>query len=104
LPQLRIKLACHCTIKVILLVIAGRLAARAWQQASTIVRTFVPGNTVWMSAAAGMLFLDAPARLCTSYARGEQQQVGIALITVTILGTAAGLWRLSQSCAIAPSA
>jgi hypothetical protein len=51
-----------------------------------------------------MLFLDAPARLCTSYARGEQQQVGIALITVTILGTAAGLWRLSQSCAIAPSA
>jgi hypothetical protein len=84
------------TIKVISLVIAGRLAARAWQQASTIVRTFVAGNTVWMSATAGMLFLDAPARLCTSYGRGEQQQVGIALIAATILGTALGVWRLSS--------
>lgn len=81
--------------KVISLLLAGAVGARAWASASTLVRTFVAGNSVWMMASVGMLYLDAPARLCTSYARSEQQQVGIALISLTVLATALGLWRLS---------
>lgn len=81
--------------KVISLVLAGAVGGRAWTRASALVRTFVAGNSLWMMATVGMFYLDAPARLCTSYARSEQQQVGIALIAITVLATALGLWHLS---------
>lgn len=81
--------------KVLSLVLAGAVGGRAWTRASALVRTFVAGNSIWMMATVGMFYLDAPARLCTSYARSEQQQVGIALIAITVLATALGFWHLS---------
>lgn len=72
-------------LKGVTLVLAGFLGFQAWQRATTVVRTFVFGNTIWMTAVAGMLFLDADARLCTSYGAREQKQAGIALIAFTII-------------------
>lgn len=89
--------------KVMSLLLAGAAGVRAWARASALVRTFVAGNSVWMMASVGMLYRDAPARLCTSYARSEQQQVGIALISLTVLATALGLWRLSTRRATGPT-
>ena len=66
------------------LVVAGALAWHSWRMASTIVRTFTLGNTVWMSATIGMLLLDAPTRLCTTYGTSDQRGTGIALIALTI--------------------
>lgn len=71
--------------KAVTLVLAGFLGFEAWQRASTVVRLFVFGNTIWMTAVAGMLFLDTNERLCTTYGAGEQKQAGIALIAVAIL-------------------
>lgn len=79
-------------IKACTLVAAGALTVPAWRAASPLARTFVVGNSAWMTATFGLLYLDAPARLCTSYGRGEQQQVGIALVATTILAVALA-WR-----------
>lgn len=67
------------------MLLAGAFGYSAWQQASTVVRTFVFGNAAWMTAVAGMLFLDARERLCTTYGAGEQKQAGVALISVTVI-------------------
>lgn len=71
--------------KVLSLVLAGAMGRVAWGQATWPVRTFVFGNTAWMTASAGLVFLDTPARLCTSYGQGEQRQAGVALIVVTVM-------------------
>jgi hypothetical protein len=71
--------------KVLSLVLAGAVGRVAWSHAAWPVRTFVFGNTAWMTASAGLLFLETPARLCTSYGRGEQQQAGVALMAVTVI-------------------
>jgi hypothetical protein len=92
--------------KLLSLVAAGWLAVRAWRVATTLARTFVAGNTIWMTATVGMLYLDAPIRLCTSYRRGEQQHVGIALITITVLAAAAASWqvlRTQRTMAVSPA-
>lgn len=73
------------TAKMLSLVAAGAVGRQAWRQASPVLRTFACGNTAWMMASAGLVFLEAPARLCTSYGQAEQRQAGIALITLTIM-------------------
>lgn len=77
--------------KVVSLVTAGAVGRRAWHDAPALLRTFIFGNTAWMTATAGMLFLDTPARLCTSYGQSEQRQAGIALIAVTTLAVLVAL-------------
>ncbi len=79
------------------LVLAGLLASQAWHRSSAVVRTFVAGNSAWMMATIGVLYLDTPARLCTSYGRGEQQQTGIALVALTVLAVVLGWWRLTRT-------
>ncbi len=66
------------------LVAAGGIALASWQMASAIVRTFFVGNAAWMSATIGMLLLDAPVRLCTSYGASDQRETGIVMIALTI--------------------
>lgn len=90
-------------LKAVSLVLAGLLAGRAWRRSSAVVRTFVAGNSAWMMATIGVLYLDTPARLCTSYGRGEQQQTGIALVALTVLTVALGWWHLTRA-APAPTA
>ena len=73
-------------LKLLSLVAAGMIALHSWRVASAIVRTFVLGNMAWMTATIGMLLLDAPERLCTSYGASDQQETGIAMIALTIVG------------------
>ena len=54
---------------------------------------FVAGNLAWMMASAGMLYIDAPERLCVNYLQGDQRQTGIALVLVAI---ALGVMALRQ--------
>ncbi len=75
-------------LKVLSLVLAGVIALHSWRVASAIVRTFVIGNMAWMAATIGMLLLDAPVRLCTSYGSSDQRETGIAMIALTIAGAA----------------
>lgn len=42
----------------------------------------------WMMATIGMLLLDAPVRLCTSYGSSDQRETGIAMIALTVAGVA----------------
>jgi hypothetical protein len=81
-------------LKIGSLLAIGWLAVHAWRHASWVARTFVAGNSLWMMATIGMWYLDAPNRLCTSYARSDQQQVGITLIGITVLAVVAGGWWL----------
>ncbi len=73
-------------LKLLSLVAAGAIALHSWRSASAIVRTFVIGNMAWMTATIGMLLLDAPVRLCTSYGASDQRETGIAMIALTIAG------------------
>lgn len=82
--------------KVVSLVAAGAVGRRAWHDAPPLLRTFAFGNTAWMTATAGMLFLDTPARLCTSYGQSEQRQAGLALIAVTTLAVLVALRSLRR--------
>ena len=75
-------------LKLLSLVAAGAIARHSWHVASAIVRTFVLGNMAWMTATVGMLLLDAPARLCTSYGASDQRETGIAMIALTMAGVA----------------
>lgn len=81
-------------LKAVSLVLAGRLSLPAWRESTHVVRTFVAGNSAWMTATVGVLYLDTPARLCTSYGRAEQQQAGIALVAITVIALTGGGWWL----------
>ena len=75
-------------LKLLSLVAAGAIARYSWRVASAIVRTFVIGHMAWMTATIGMLLLDAPVRLCTSYGSSDQRETGIAMIALTVAGVA----------------
>lgn len=70
-------------LKFITLVIAGAIGAQSWRIAPTIVRVFVAGNALWMTATVGMLLLDAPVRLCVRYGAADQQHTGYAMLGIT---------------------
>jgi cation transport ATPase len=84
-------------IKMLSLVGTGAAGAWAWNRCSTLVRTFALGNSAWMMVTVGMLYLDAPQRLCTTYARSDQQQTGVGLVVLTVVGGALAIWVLVRS-------
>jgi len=70
--------------KIFSLVAAGALAHRSWQRATTMVRAFVVGNSLWMNATIGLLLIDAPNRLCTSYTTNDQAIAGYGLVGIAV--------------------
>jgi hypothetical protein len=70
--------------KVLSLAVAGALAERSWQRAHVMVRAFVVGNSLWMSATVGLLLIDAPNRLCANYTTNDQGVTGFALVGLSI--------------------
>ncbi|MEP6969468.1 MAG: hypothetical protein ABJA49_03450 [Betaproteobacteria bacterium] len=65
--------------------LAGWWLADSWRRLDPEVLLFCIGNIAWMTATAGMLYLDAPQRLCVNYLQDDQRQAGIGLVLLAIL-------------------
>lgn len=81
--------------------LAGYAIAGGWPRMDDALRLYVLGNFAWMSATAGLLYLDTPQRLCVSYLQGDQRMAGIGLV---LAACAAGVIALRLSTAQAPLA
>ena len=60
--------------------LVGWLLADSWRRMDTELRIFFVGNLVWMLATVGLLYVDAPARLCANYLQDDQRRTGIGLV------------------------
>ncbi|ODT35226.1 MAG: hypothetical protein ABS55_09455 [Lautropia sp. SCN 70-15] len=71
--------------------LAGWTIADGWGRLDPELRLWVLGNLAWMTGTAGLLYLDAPQRLCVNYLQDDQRHTGIALIALAALLGALGL-------------
>ena len=65
--------------------LTGCVLARSWYRMAPEVLLFFVGNLTWMTATAGMLYLDSPARLCVNYLMDDQRTTGVGLIVLALL-------------------
>lgn len=65
--------------------VSGWLLGASIRRAPTIVKLFFLGNFCWMSAIAGIIYLEQPARLCNAYLLDDQDWTGRGLIALAIL-------------------
>lgn len=82
--------------------LAGWLLADSWRRMDTEVLLFFVGNLAWMAATAGLLYIDAPTRLCVNYLQDEQRHAGIGLVLLAILLGALALRRATTGHASEP--
>jgi len=75
--------------------LAGWLLADGWRRMDAELLLFAVGNLAWMAATAGLLYLDAPARLCVNYLQDDQRHTGIGLIALAALAGALVLRRVA---------
>jgi hypothetical protein len=69
---------------------AGFLMADSWRRMAPELVLFFAGNLAWMSATAGMLYMDTSQRLCANYLIDEQHTTGVGLIVLAfVLGAMA---------------
>ena len=81
----------------------GGWLCHSWQRMAPEVLWFFIGNLAWMSATAGMLYWDTPARLCVNYLIDDQRHTGIGLVLMSLaLGVLA--WRQTRRCGSAHGA
>lgn len=73
--------------------LAGWWLADSWRRMDAEVLLFFVGNLTWMAATAGLLYLDAPARLCVSYLQDDQRHAGVGLVLLALLLGALALRR-----------
>jgi hypothetical protein len=73
---------------------AGLLLPGMLARANTITQLFFLGNFTAMTAIAGMLYQDAPERLCNYYLRDDQLIAGTGLVIYAI--AAALAWLVCQ--------
>lgn len=65
--------------------LAGWWLADSWRRLDPEVLLFFIGNIAWMTATAGMLYLDTPQRLCVNYLQDDQRHAGIGLVLLAIV-------------------
>lgn len=78
--------------KILSLVVAGLLLPASLTRANTIIQLFFLGNFASMSAFVGLLYQEAPSRLCNAYLQGDQQNAGVGLVVIAL--AAPVLWYL----------
>lgn len=74
--------------------LAGWCLADSWHRMEAEVMLFLVGNLAWMMATAGLLYIDAPTRLCVNYLQDDQRHAGIGLVLLALLLGALALWRV----------
>ncbi len=79
------------------LIAAGAALPLSWQAAPPVVQAFFVGNWAWMSAAVGLLYTDAPARLCNFYLLDQQTVAGRGLVVLALLVPLAWIVSLVRS-------
>lgn len=70
--------------------LVGLALPQALRAAPPAIILFFAGNWVWMSATAGLLYVDAPQRLCLSYMEDSQRHAGAGLLVAAVAMTIAG--------------
>lgn len=65
--------------------LAGWWLADGWRRMDAEVMLFSIGNLAWMAATAGLLYVDAPTRLCVNYLQDDQRQAGVGLVLLALL-------------------
>jgi hypothetical protein len=75
--------------KWVALLACGAALQLSWQRAGALVQGFFLGNLLPMTAAAGQLFQDAPARLCNAYLLDDQVRLGQGLVLLSVLAAVA---------------
>ncbi len=73
--------------------LAGWMLADGWRRLHAEVLLFFVGNLAWMTATAGLLYVDAPVRLCVNYLQGDQRRAGVGLVVLAGLMAGVGLRR-----------
>lgn len=76
--------------------LAGWLLADSWRRLDPEVLLFLVGNIAWMTATAGMLYLDTPQQLCVNYLQDDQRHAGIGLVLLAIGLGATAIRRAMQ--------
>lgn len=59
---------------------AGLVLGRSWHALGAVLRMFFLANMAWMGVTAGILYAEAPTRLCVRYLQGEQLLAGAGLV------------------------
>jgi hypothetical protein len=72
------------SLKLLALVASGAALALSWQRAGTVIQAFFLGNVLPMLAVVGTLVQDSPVRLCNAYRLDDQQNLGVALLGVSV--------------------
>ncbi len=71
--------------KVVSVVLSGWLVRLSLRAATVVVQSFFLINWAWMTATAGVLYQEAPQRLCSTYLLGDQVWTGIGLVALAAL-------------------
>ena len=80
--------------------LAGWWLADNWRRMDTELMLFLVGNLAWMAATAGLLYIDAPTRLCVNYLQDDQRHAGVGLVLLALLLGALALWRAQARAAM----
>ncbi|WP_460837136.1 hypothetical protein [Noviherbaspirillum agri] len=78
--------------KFLTLVLAGFFLPLSLARANTVIQLFFVGNFSSMTAVVGLLYQDAPVRLCNAYLQDDQQHAGVGLVIIAL--TVPVLWYL----------
>lgn len=73
------------SLKFISLLLLGAVLPGSLSRANRIIQVFFLGNFCWMTAIAGLLYQDAPQRLCNAYLLDDQAYTGIGLVLASLL-------------------
>lgn len=71
--------------KLFSLVVAGIVLPVSLARANIIIQLFFLGNFAAMSAFVGLIYQDAPSRLCNAYLQDDQQSAGVGLVVIAVV-------------------
>jgi hypothetical protein len=71
--------------KFAVLLLAGAALRWSWAASRPVIQLFFIGNWAWMTATAGLLYVETPQRLCNAYLLGDQALTGHGLVVAAVL-------------------